>query len=487
MGDAAQSERHAATSVTFEGRERRYLWTVATMAVSLPLLVILCATLWRGPYPIREALGQFTDIAQRPATGFLMPTLSYYRPLFHLTLWAVWHGSDSIDSALAAIKLFHVVPLSLLVLLFIWHLRPKTLLDAAVAALGVAVLVGAPGLLGNLEPPLSYTIVGMPAALGVWMLLEREPRVWHGPAIVALTLIAIGFKEQGLVIVPLVVVAWWMGAPGASRFSAIVVAVIAVAYVAFRLATRGGESWPPFEQDVGFGFIGYSSVEAEARFGAFPLWIFLYSCASTVANVLFSEPTDGLFRFVFAFLQGRTQSWHVVYLGSSLMLTALIVWWGIGTLKGRTDRGWSPEARLFVALALALAASGLLSFDYSRERLGGMAVPFYALAAFFAIRAAVARVSHRSAYATAIAAVGLMLLSAAWQCRAVYTIEFTRQRTVNSHREWIVDLGRRRIQFASSPVARHVLEAMVEQGSNPDGVVHRTRYPRWLLRTLGED
>ena len=37
-------------------------------------------------------------------------------------------------------------------------------------------------------------------------------------------------------------------------------------------------------------------------------------------------------------------------------------------------------------MLVALAACGALSFDYSRDRLGGMAVPFYALAAYFALR-----------------------------------------------------------------------------------------------------
>ena len=49
---------------------------------------------------------------------------------------------------------------------------------------------------------LTHLIVGMPLIVLVWILLQRVPRWWHAPAIVALTLVAIGFKEQGLVIVP---------------------------------------------------------------------------------------------------------------------------------------------------------------------------------------------------------------------------------------------------------------------------------------------
>ena len=35
----------------------------------------------------------------------------------------------------------------------------------------------------------------------------------------------------------------------------------------------------------------------------------------------------------------------------------------------------------------------------------------------------------------------LMLLASTWQLRALYTIEFTRQRAVNSHREWLTAVG----------------------------------------------
>jgi hypothetical protein len=465
--------------------DRPYFFTVLVVATSLPFLVVLCTTLWRTPYPIRDSVGIFEDVAERPASTFLTVSTSYYRPLFFLTLSAMWHGADSIDAALRSIRLLHIVPVIALVLAFIWQLRPKRVLDAAAAMLAVSVLVGSAGFLGNLEVPLSYTIVGMPAALIVWMLLERDPRVWYGPAIIALTVIAVGFKEQGLVIVPVVLLAWWMGAPGAGRLTAASVAVMGAAYVVFRLTQHGG-SWPPFEQDIGLGFGAYSSAEAGARFGAFPLWIYAYNAGSTIANVLFAEPTDGVFQIVRAMIRGQLRPWHLVYLVSSVVLTTLIVWWSVGTLRRAPDRKWSPESRLAIALILVLGACGALSFDYSRERLGAMAVPFYALAAYCAVRAAAERALRASRATAAIAAVTLLLLAGAWQLRALYTIEFTRQRTVNNHKEWITDLRRRHAEFSTRKTYIHILDAMTAQGTNPDLAVQRTRYPRWMFRMMGE-
>ena len=458
------------------------MWTFAVGALALPPLLILCWTLWLAPYPLSEAVSVFEDVAQRPVSSFLVPTTSYYRPLFYVALSTLWHGAGSLDGTLALIKLLlHILPLSLLVLGFIAHVRPRSALDAAAAVVATAVLLGSPGLLDNLELPLSYTLVGMPIALIVWMLLERERRPWHGPLIVALTIVAVGFKEQGLVIVPVIVLAWSMGAPGAGRGTAVTITLLAVAYVIFRLAYRG--AWPLFEQDVGFGFERLSSTEALQRFGAFPLWIYAYNSLSTIANVLFAEPTDGTFRIVRAWVENHSQPWHFVYLLSSVATTALIARWGANALR-RSSR--SPESRLAIALGISVLACGVLSFDYSRPRLGGMAVPFYALAAYHAIRSVESRAAVSRRVAAALMTASLIVLAAAWQARAVYAVEFTRQRAVNAHREWLTDLSRRRANFAGRDVYLQTMDAMTEQGTARRPMA-RVRYPKWMLNLLGED
>jgi hypothetical protein len=99
--------------------DRPYFFTVLVVATSLPFLVVLCTTLWRTPYPIRDSVGIFEDVAERPGSTFLTVSTSYYRPLFFLTLSAMWHGADSIDAALRSIRLLHIVPVIALVLAFI--------------------------------------------------------------------------------------------------------------------------------------------------------------------------------------------------------------------------------------------------------------------------------------------------------------------------------------------------------------------------------
>jgi hypothetical protein len=429
-----------------------------------------------------EGIALVEDVADVSSFRFLDPAVAYYRPLYHLSLYAAWHAAPSLDAFVATIRLFQIVPAVALVTMLIVHLRPKRPVDAAAATLAVAVLFGSPGFKDNLEIPLTYTIVGMAAALAVWMLLERDHRAWHGAAIVVLTVIAIGFKEQGLVLVPVVVVAWWMGAPGVRRSTALIVVGLGVAYVALRLLRS--HDLPVFGQDIGLGFSQLSAAEATRRFGPFPVAIYAYNSVSTMANVLLAEPTAGVFIITRAMVSGDMRPWHGVYLASSIATTALIAWWAIAEFRRSSIGGWTQEARVAGVFIAALAASGALSFDYSRDRLGGMAVVFYALAGFHATRAFVNRPKEQRLITAAGTAVFLLFLAAAWQVRTLHTLEHSRRLAANSHREWLTDLHERRVEFAERPVFIHLLEAFVPQGTTT-GLAQPTRFPQWLFDVLG--
>jgi len=456
-------------------------WGAAVLLIVAPVVVTLAVTLWRTPYPVTEAVALFEDVARVPSPArFWVPDTSYYRPLFHSTLWAIWHADSALDTKLALVKLVHLTPIVVLVVVFVWSLRPRSAPDAAAAALATAVLLGSPGLRDNIELPLSYTAMAMPITAIVWMLMNQAPRGWHTAAIVALVLVAIGFKEQGLILIPIVVAAWWMRAPGASRSTAVALVAIGVAYVAIRLLWRG--KWPLFEQSLGLGFSIVEASDATTRFGSFPYFVFAYNSAATIANVLFSEPTSGLFYTIRDIVYNAVQSWRIINLVSSIALTSAIAWWGVSSLKASRG-GWTDDARLFVALVIALLGCGILSFDYSRDRLGGMAVFFYALAAFHAVRALAVRVSFASRPVFVSGAVGLVALAVAWEVRAVGTIEWTRRFAHRNEIEWLVELVPRRAEFAGRPVYLEIMERMIPQGTQP-GAPNPTHYPDWIARMM---
>lgn len=464
-------------------RDGSAVWTLAVFLAVSPLVFALCLDLWRMPVPLSEGVALLEDVARPPASRFLAAETSYYRPLFQLTLAAIWNNDASLDVRLAWIRAAHIIPIAALFFLFIWHLRPRSAVDAAAATVACAVLIGSPGFRDNLEIPLNYTIVGMPLALGVWMLLNRDSRRWSGVAIIGLTLIAIGFKEQGLVIVPVALAAWWMGAPGARRGVVAGLVLIAVAYVLFRLQWR--QNWPAFEQAIGLGFREMDATEAIARFAAFPYWMYAYNAGSTIANILFSEPTRGVFTILRSITEDRLQPWQLNHLLSSAAMTTAIVWWAVGAMK-RGDDSWSFEGRAVLVLVVAVLACGALGFNYSRDRLGGMALVFYALASFLALRALIGRAARWNRVRFAAAATGLLLLAGGWQLRALGTVEYVRLTSLRNQLEWWVDLHERRRDLASRPTYLRIMDELIPQGVTPDapeptplppGVTHLMGWP----------
>jgi hypothetical protein len=447
-------------------RVRGAAWGVLAAIVTAPIALTLCAVLWRTPYPISEAVAVMQDASETTSTVrvFDPAARSWYRPFYFLTWEALLKESPSIDTALLLFRCLEVGSVVALWLLLIAEVRPRSWLAAVLAACAVVVLIGSPGFRDNLEIPLLMTLIAMPLVLLVWHLLEADHRWWHGPLIIALTLIAIGYKEQGLVLVPVVVVAWWLGAPGIGRATAASIVIVTLAYLAFRFSAAG--SWPPFVQDIGLGFTTLSANEAAARFGRFPLPIYAYNVAATIANILFSEPTSGAFVAIDHLRSGEFMTTEIVNVVSSTVLSGVIAWWAISSVRRDARRPWSCDSRLAGVLLIAIAASGALGFNYTRDRHAGMAVVFYALAAGPALGELIRRASHSRVHLTAVV-IATLVLSGAWLVRAMDTVDYARLTATKNRREWITNLQARRAQFAREPGYLTILDAMVVQGTQP--------------------
>jgi hypothetical protein len=462
-------------------------WKWLAVAASAPLVVTLCVVMWRTPYPISEAVAQISD-SWPPSSASVLANFAsrreMYRPLYFASWAALLKWTGSLDVAMLAFRIVEVGSIAALAGMLLWRLRIRNAVDAAAATLAVAVLVGMPGFRDNLELPLLFTLIAMPIAVAVYAVAEHEHRPWHGLLLVALTFVAVGFKEQGLVVVPVIVIAWLTGAPGVRRFDAAAVVAATLMYLGFRFHYRG--TWPAFGEDVGLWFGQLSVSEATARFGAHPLPMYAYSAMATLSNILFSEPTSGTFIVVKHLKEGTAQPWELNHVLSSTALAILVAWWGIGAVRRGAGARWSVDARLFAIFVAAVAASGALGFNYSRDRHGGMAVVFFAFAAFEAVRALAARAQEaRQSRATTIA-VALLLLAGAWQLRAIGTLEHERLLSWKNHREWITNLQLRRVASARDADYLQVLDAMVNQGTRL-GEPEPTHYPAWFVALIGKD
>jgi hypothetical protein len=463
------------------GAFRVHFWRIATVATALPLVFALSREMWELPYPISETVsvlvdaGVMTDSESSPHSlsdptmvSFLDPwRRSWYRPMYFLTWYVFWHATHSLSATLLLFRILEVAAIVLLVAGFLWIVRPRSAVEYAAATVALAVFVGTPAFRDNLELPLPMTLFGMVFALGVWILLEREYRPWHGPLLVLFTALAVGYKEQGLVLVPLIVGAWWIGAPGVRASTALTITVLTVAYLTLRFSTAG--SWRPFEQDVGLGFDVISTGTAAERYGEFPyrIAVYLYNAAATGANILFSEPTNGVFQFVRGAIDGNLRVSQLVNVLTSSATTFLLTWWGARVWRRNGWRLASAEGRLLAALVIALAASAALGFNYSRDRLGGMAVVFYAIAAYYALCHATARLSTGTTLRLAAAGLALMLLGAGWQVRAVGTADALYARTRSTHREWVANRLREKLRHSDNDTYLRIFTAMETQGVAP--------------------
>jgi hypothetical protein len=463
------------------GVPRPRVWTATALAVLAPAVLVIVAAIGGTPYPMRETVGILDDVtrADSPLEHVDPARRSWYRPLFFLTWDAAIRATSSLDDALAAFRVLEIVPIALLVGFFVGSLRPATLRDAAAAVCAAAVLLGVPAFRDNLELPLLYTLVAMPMVVVVWHLLESPRRASNGVVFLLLAAVAIGFKEQGLVLVPLVALGPFLTAPGSSRLGAAAVALLAVGYTLVRWSTRG--ELQLFEQDITIGFTTWSAGDATARFRDSFLWVHAYNAVSVVSNLLFAEPTGGRFRMIEHAIRGALSSMELIDLASSAALSGLITWWAV--VVGRRDwrRGWTRESRLVVFLVVACIASGVLAFSYPRDRHGAMALVLYAAASYYAIRLALERIALMLTWRHLAAGVAIGLLAVCWQLRLLGTVYYSQWRAQQSQYAWIVDRAEERAERADRDNYLAVLDALEDQGLAED-IARPRGYPAWLRR-----
>jgi hypothetical protein len=219
--------------------------------------------------------------------------------------------------------------------------------------------------------------------------------------------------------------------------------------------------------------------------------MYAYNSISTILNVLFAEPTAGLYFITRNLRFGGIQAWEIINLGSSALLTAIIVWACWRVVRGRVRASSAAETRAYAAMLIALLASGALSFDYSRDRLGGMAVVFYALAAYFALcrlgvgadSVGASGVGAAFRRPSGLTAVVLILIVAGWAVRAYGTVEWVRRTSEMNHQGWLAQLAPRRVEFADRPVYLTIMESMVPQGIDRSAP-RPTKRPYWLASGL---
>lgn len=462
------------------GRWRADGWRWLAAAYTTVLLAAILIGVWRSPYAISETVAVLVNLESLTLDTAFSAEGPYFRPLFWLSLDAVWRLASSPEAALVAYKIVHLGAVAALVLLFAATVRVRERLDWAAYAVALPILVGTGGFRDNLENlPLNQTLIVMVLAVASIRLLDRPRRGWHEPAAWALAIAATLMKEQGLAVAAMLAAGGLAGAPGLGRRTGVALAVATIGYGALRAAQAVGG--PPFLRDIGLGFEVLSETEATIRFGEWPWPIYAYNVAATAGHILFGEPTRGVFEVTRAAWSGTVMPTHAIQVGALTSVTLIVGWWAATALRAK------PEARdrwlVWVFLA-ALATTAALGFNYTRDRFDGVAATVYAIVAYTAIRMALGRVVRWEPRRLAAAAVAFAVLVLAWQTRAAGTVYYVRETAWQNRKEWILDYHeRQRDARHADPAYQRLMTAMRSQGRDPS--VPNQPLPRWVHAVMG--
>jgi hypothetical protein len=196
-----------------------------------------------------------------------------------------------------------------------------------------------------------------------------------------LTFGALLLLEYGILIVPIVIVAWWMSAPGVSR-AGVAAAVAGVLLYAVTRRVLGASVGELVSPESGLGFDDVSPQQIKGIFAHAPWLFWLYNVASSLLTVLVSEPRSGKFKFVNAALHGVVAPWQWLHLLSSMATSAVV----IGALVVR--RSWPSRERLLAAAGVVMLLGGsALGFLYTRDRIALPAGFGYAILVYVALSA----------------------------------------------------------------------------------------------------
>ena len=358
-----------------------------------------------------------------------------YRPFFTLGIKAAY---EAVGTWLPFYQSLVLLLFGALLVLVVWLCRPVGRPRALAACVAISCICGlhTSRILFGFWPLNHYAavMVTMLVAIGLALHPRTRPHDW---VFGVLMLVATLGLEFGILIVPVLTVLWWFGAPGISwRGVTAMLAAVAV-YATIRFAFGDHSAELTLWADSGFGFQNLDANALRARFGGAPWVLWIYNVAGTMLTVLFSEPRDGVYSFVESLLARDMETWQWFQVGSSALTTLVIA---AGLVRGWP---WKERDRLLVVAGGALLVFGsALSFVYTRDRLGLAGGIGYALLLYVAIGSWLDRPG--SGRGRQVLTGVVTLVAALWVIRSAETWLQLRDTAWDYHVEWtdrFVELG----------------------------------------------
>ncbi|HEY1303457.1 MAG TPA: hypothetical protein VGF24_07920 [Vicinamibacterales bacterium] len=413
-------------------------WALVAYAYALVVTAVLGYFLFGLVIQVSDSFGNLLAV-QTPTLGAVVRDHGFQRGYLRPFLWAQIKIVYELSGGhyYAWFRGIHVAQLAILVVLCLRLLRPKTSLDAALVPLALAILTGvhtfAP-MMREAFPINSFLTIAI-CCLAAANLAFRDRARWYTDVLVIVLFAgSVLTVESGILVWVVCVGAALLGLRGVSRPALVATTICLIAYVAGRMSLGVGA--PSLaERAAGFGFRMLEPADLIARFEA-RAWIFyVYNVISSISTVLFSEPTGGVWRFVYELTHANVHPWTLVSVLSSTASTAFLAWF-LWTRRGRIRaRTLADDDRLVLLLLIVLVANAFISFSYTKNVIMSPAGVFLPGAVYVSARAwLLAAAPRRAALAVAL----VTILSCGWAFRAAGTYYNLRSTAAEKRAEWVL-------------------------------------------------
>ena len=383
---------------------------LAALALAVPLFLGFAVLLARVPWPnidLSTNLLRAENLTWRETVRVAFASGVEYRPLLLIANKFVYD--------LAGLHLWFYKALVLLqILAVLWALlllfRPSNpnRLAASIVALACGFGLHTSRSLFLFLPLNAYSLV-LIMVLGA-AVCAVEPggqrREWFFIPLVVCALLAL---EIGILILPIALAAWWLGAP-ATTWRSVGAALVGVAIYSITRYLFGASVGDLASPESGLGFDDVSPQQIKLTFQHAPWLFWLYNIASSFLTIAVSEPRAGKFKFIHAVLHGNDAPWQWLHVLSSLVTTVTIV-------AVLSTGNLAKRDRVLAACGLVLLVGGsVLGFLYTRDRIPLAAGFGYSILLFVAAAVLLERASTSSTkHVLAVALVAALGVSWLWR------------------------------------------------------------------------
>lgn len=423
--------------VRWRHRDRMPRARVGAYTLAGILAVGVAYDLWRMPVQVHDALTEIVEAEASPsvAASFrgALGSNAYLRPLRIAEIKALLDAGGA--RPWRVYRGFHAVLLIACILLFTRALRVQTSSDLAAAAAALLVLTGMHTFVGTVREAFPFNhFLQIAVCCLIALNLAQSRGGWLADIGAALTLVVAALTiESGVLVWVVVAAAWIAGLRGVSGrgLAAMTTLLAAYFYVRFVHLSTGMPSY--LERSSGYLLERLDPPQLEALFHDRVPVLYAYNVAASALSVLFSEPQNGVFIAVRAWLKGDVPASAFVALGSSIPTTVLLLWAGVS--MWRASARHDPRFQMLFVATGVIAASTVLSFAYTKDEILSTAGVFYALAAYAALRWLFERGPARG-WAPAIVAVMLAGAGSLWATRSLGLHHILTVQASNHRNDW---------------------------------------------------